>query len=312
MKELRDRVAVVTGGASGIGLGMARALADAGAKLVLADIEEEPLSAATKALREAGAEAVGVRCDVSDASSVDALRDETLSSYGAVHVLCNNAGVGGGNPAPIWDQPTEEWDWVMGVNLDGVIHGIQRFVPVMVEQGVPGHVVNTASIAGLVNGAGIYGVTKHAVVALSEAMYRDAQARGLPIGVSVLCPGWVNTRIHEAERNRPEAPRETQAPLDPIVQQMRDFVVQQIQQGMDPKDVGRQVVAAIRENRFYILTHPGHQRVSTTVVQPFELRPGRGLVAGRARAQRAGEASPQATLGCSGANTSKIWMGRKS
>ncbi len=256
MEQLRDRVAVVTGAASGIGLGMARALAAEGAKVVLADIEAGPLEAAAAGLRETGAKVTPVRCDVADAASVDALRDETLSVYGAVHVLCNNAGVGGGLPLPIWEQPAEEWDWVMGVNLDGVIHGIQRFVPLMVEQGEGGHVVNTSSIAGLAAGNGIYGVSKHAVVALSESMYRDAQMRGLPIGVSVLCPGWVSTRIMESERNRPEAPREVPEALVAITQQMRALVDEQVSQGMDPDEVGRQVVAAIREERFYILTHP--------------------------------------------------------
>jgi NAD(P)-dependent dehydrogenase (short-subunit alcohol dehydrogenase family) len=255
MENLRDRVAVVTGGASGIGLGMARAFADAGAKLVLADIEPEPLEAAVNALRDAGAEAIGVRCDVADASSVDALRDETLSTYGAVHVLCNNAGVGGGTPAPIWDQPPDEWDWVMGVNFSGVLHGIQRFVPAILEHGEGGHVVNTASIAGLIEGGGIYGVSKHAVVALSESMYRDAQLRGLPLGVSVLCPGWVNTRILEAERNRPEAPRPTPESENPMVQQFRQVAANLVKGGMDPDAVGRQVVDAIRTDRFYILTH---------------------------------------------------------
>jgi len=256
MKELQKRVAVVTGGASGIGLGMAKALAAEGARLVLGDIEPGPVEAAAAALREDGAEAVGVTCDVSDPASLDRLRDETLSTYGAVHVLCNNAGVGGGNPAPIWDQPPDEWDWVMGVNLHGVVHGIQRFVPVMVEQGEGGHVVNTASIAGLIEGGGIYGVTKHAVVALSEAMHRDARLRGLPIGVSVLCPGWVNTRILESERNRPEAPRETPESANPLLQQARELATQAVRQGMDPDEVGRLVVEAIRSERFYILTHP--------------------------------------------------------
>jgi len=256
VKQLQDRVAVVTGGASGIGLGMARALAGAGAKVVLADIEPEPLEVAAESLRESGAEAIGVTCDVADARSVDALRDETLSTYGAVHVLCNNAGVGGGTPAPIWDQPPDEWDWVMGVNVQGVIHGIQRFLPLMVEQGDGGHVVNTASMAGLIEGGGIYGVTKHAVVALSEAIYRDARTRALPIGVSVLCPGWVNTRIMESERNRPEAPRPTPESENPMVQILQKLATEQVQKGMDPEEVGRIVVEAIQEERFYILTHP--------------------------------------------------------
>jgi NAD(P)-dependent dehydrogenase (short-subunit alcohol dehydrogenase family) len=255
VEQIRDRVAVVTGGASGIGLGMARALAGAGAKLVLADIEQEPLEAAARGLADDGADVVGVVCDVADPKSVDRLRDETLSAFGAVHVLCNNAGVGGDSTSAIWEQPAGEWDWVMGVNLRGVIHGIQRFMPLMVEQGAGGHVVNTASMAGLVEGAGIYGVTKHAVVALSESIYRDVQMRGLPIGVSVLCPGWVNTRIMESGRNRPEAPRPAEEAPNPMLQQFLDAFAEQVRNGMDPDEVGRLVVAAIEEERFYVLPH---------------------------------------------------------
>ena len=170
-------------------------------------------------------------------------------------MLCNNAGVGGGGTLPIWEQPASEWNWVMGVNLDAVIHGIQRFMPLMIEQGAGGHVVNTASIAGLILGGGIYGVSKHAVVALSEAIYRDTLSRGLPIGVSVLCPGWVNTRILESERNRPESPRDTPEEPDLLNAEIRKMVEMSIQNGMDPNAVGRRVVAAIRSNEFYILTH---------------------------------------------------------
>jgi NAD(P)-dependent dehydrogenase (short-subunit alcohol dehydrogenase family) len=235
---------------------MAHAFAEAGAKLVLADIEAEPLEEAAGALCDAGAEAVGVVCDVSSPASMDALRDAALDAFGAVHVLCNNAGVGGGNPGPIWDQPPDEWEWVMGVNLRGVVHGIQRFVPIMIEQGQGGHVVNTASIAGLVTGGGIYGVSKHAVVALSEAMYRDAQLRGVPVGVSVLCPGWVNTRIVESERNRPEAPRPAPERDDPLTAQLLAMLEEQVRTGMDPDEVGRMVLSAIQEDRFYVLTHP--------------------------------------------------------
>jgi NAD(P)-dependent dehydrogenase (short-subunit alcohol dehydrogenase family) len=254
--QIEGKVAVVTGGASGIGLGMSKTFAAAGAKLVLADIEAETVESAAAALRDSGAEAVGIQCDVADPASVDRLRDEALSTFGAVHVLCNNAGVAGGIPAPLWEQPQDEWDWVMGVNLSGVIHGIQRFVPVILEQGEGGHVINTASIAGLVEGGGIYGVSKHAVVALSESMYRDAQLRGLPLGVSVLCPGWVHTRILEADRNRPEAPRETPEALNPLVQQFRAMSEEAVRKGMDPEEVGSQVLDAIRSDRFYILTHP--------------------------------------------------------
>ncbi len=260
MKDLRDRIAVVTGGASGMGLGMARAFADAGARIVLADIEAEPLEAAADGLRQNGADAIGVVCDVSDSDSVASLRDQALQAHGAVHVLCNNAGVGGGNPGAIWEQPPDEWDWVMGVNLHGVIYGIRHFVPAILESG-GGHVVNTASMAGLIEGGGIYGVTKHAVVALSEAMLRDAQGRGLPLGVSVLCPGWVNTRIMQSERNRPEAPRPSPEAENPIAQQLRAFAEAQVRAGMDPDEVGRIVLQAIQDERFYILTHAWEEMI---------------------------------------------------
>jgi len=257
MKELRDRVAVVTGAASGIGRGIARALAQQGTKIVLADVEPEPLEKVAQEMRSEGARVEPVCCDVSDPANMDRLRDESLTAFGAVHILCNNAGVGGGLALPIWEQPASEWNWVMGVNLDAVVLGIQRFMPVMVEQGAGGHVVNTASIAGLILGGGIYGVSKHAVVALSEAIYRDTQSRGIPIGVSVLCPGWVNTRILESERNRPETPREISEESGPILEQMRKIVETSIQTGMSPDEVGQRVVKAIQEERFYILSHDG-------------------------------------------------------
>jgi len=256
MRQLRDRVAVVTGGASGIGLGMARQLAGEGARLVLADVEGQALDAAAAALRGSGAAALGVYCDVSDPTSVDSLRDQTLTEYGAVHVLCNNAGVAGGAPGGIWEAPLDDWSWVMGVNLMGIVHGLRSFIPVMLEQGAPGHVVNTASMAGLIGGLGIYGVSKHAAVALSESLFMDLQSRGAAIGVSVLCPGWVRTRILESERNRPEGPRPDPGELAPEAQRMASMLEGFVQGGMDPDEVGRIVCQAIHEERFYVLTHP--------------------------------------------------------
>jgi len=260
MKELSGRVAVVTGAASGIGLGMVRAFAGEGMKLVLADIEPEPLERAVAELREAGGEAVGVVTDVARADALRALRDRTLSEYGAVHVLCNNAGVAGNAATPLWALPDDEWDWVLGVNLMGVRHGITAFVPAMLEQGGPGHVVNTASVAGLIHGAGLYGVSKHAVVALSESLWTQlravAQGGGPSIGASVLCPGWVRTRILDSERNRPEGPRPDPGPAAPLVEALRERVQGFIEQGLDPAAVGRMVVDAVRDETFYVFTHP--------------------------------------------------------
>lgn len=256
MKELTDRVAVVTGGASGIGLGMACAFAAEGMKLVLADVEAEALEQAAEHLAGDGADVIGVPCDVSKVESIEALRDRTLSQFGAVHVLCNNAGVGGSGADALWEAPLDEWSWVMGVNLMGVVYGVRSFVPAMIEQGEPGHVVNTASMAGLTHGAGIYGVTKHAVVALSEALFGQLQGQGLPIGVSVLCPGWVRTRIMESERNRPEAPRPAPSERATQFEMIRKMMEGFVQGGLDPLNVGRLVVESIRERRFYVLTHP--------------------------------------------------------
>jgi NAD(P)-dependent dehydrogenase (short-subunit alcohol dehydrogenase family) len=233
-----------------------------GMKVVLADVEAPALEAAVTELAKEGGEVVGVRCDVTSSASVEKLRDETLERFGAVHVLCNNAGVaGGGDGRATWEASPEDWDWVMGVNFDGVLHGIRHFVPAMIDQGGPGHVVNTASMAGLVHGMGIYGVSKHAVVALSESMWNELRQRNHPIGVSVLCPGWVRTRIMESERNRPETPRSDPGQRRPEAELMRRAVEQMIEQGMDPREIGRIVADAIEADRFYVLPHPQWKNV---------------------------------------------------
>ena len=254
MQEFEGRVAVVTGGASGIGRGMAEAFLAEGMKVVLADIESEALDATARELADAG-DVVGAQCDVADPDAVEALRDRALTEFGAVHVLCNNAGVAGGAGGTI-EASLDDWSWVMGVNVMGVVHGIRSFVPLILEQGAGGHIVNTASIAGLIHGGGIYGVTKHAVVAISESLFSELSQRDPDVGVSVLCPGWVRTRIIESERNRPEAPREDPGEAAPMVEMMRKMMEGLIQKGHDPADVGRLIAQCIRERRFYVLTHP--------------------------------------------------------
>src|ERR1700722_16188374 len=203
MEDLGGKVAVITGGASGIGRAVAERAAAEGMQLVLGDIEEGPLQQAVDDLTGAGAEAIGVRTDVADRASVEALRDRALDRFGTVHLVHNNAGVGLGGP--IWEVSEEDWRWILGVNLLGVAHGIATFVPLLSEQG-EGHVVNTASIAGLATAPflGPYNATKQAVVAISETLHKDLQASGVSgVGVSVLCPGFVQTRIGESDRNRP-------------------------------------------------------------------------------------------------------------
>jgi len=254
MERFETRTAVVTGGASGIGRGMAEAFAAQGMNIVIADVEASALDAATAEMKTAGIEVTGVQCDVSDPDSVDALARAALDAYGAVHVLCNNAGVAG-ETGPTWERSLADWDWVMGVNLRGVVHGVRSFVPIMIEQGDEGHIVNTASMAGLIPGGGTYGVSKSACVALSESLFTELAGAAPQIGVSVLCPGWVRTRIHESERNRPEAPRESTAAANPLTERMRDLVTKAIESGLDPRKVGDIVVEAIRTRRFYVLPH---------------------------------------------------------
>jgi NAD(P)-dependent dehydrogenase (short-subunit alcohol dehydrogenase family) len=252
MDPFRDRVAVVTGGAGGIGMAMARAFAARGARIVLADLDEEALATAEKELTTAGAEVLGVQTDVTRRESLALLADMALRRFGAVHIVCNNAGVVENN-APVWEYSLGDWGWVLGVNLMGVVHGIRSFVPRMLDGGEPGHVVNTASIGGLIAGSAmpIYIVSKHAVVALSECLYNDLSRRGAALGVSVLCPGWVRTAIVDSDRNRENPPD-----LSAKVRRSRDRFRTGIDGGIDPDTVGTIVLDHIKDDRFYILTHP--------------------------------------------------------
>jgi NAD(P)-dependent dehydrogenase (short-subunit alcohol dehydrogenase family) len=260
MEDLGGKVAVITGGASGIGRAVADRAAAEGMRLVLGDIEEAPLAAAVDALTAAGAEAIGVRTDVSERASVEALRDAALDRFGAVHLVHNNAGIGLGGP--IWEVSEEDWRWILGVNLWGVIHGVATFTPLLMEQG-EGHIVNTASIAGLIAAPflGPYNATKQAVVAISETLFKDLQAVASPVGVSVLCPGFVQTRIAESERNRPDwAPdRDVEGAMA-----VRGVVQNLVDSGIAPAAVADRVIDAVRTGTFYILTHPELEGAITT------------------------------------------------
>lgn len=263
METFGGKVAVITGAASGIGRALAQRAVQEGMKVVLADIEEEALTVTAAMLQAQGATVLSVRTNVAQAEEVAALAQRTLDAFGAVHLLFNNAGVAAGGP--LWTMSLQDWEWVLGVNLWGVVHGIRTFVPILLQQGTEAHIVNTASIAGLVStpGLGVYNVTKHGVVTLSETLYQDLQQTGAPVHVSVLCPGWVNTRIHEAGRNRPAALRNppTATIVDPTAAETDQAMQQAIQSGMPAKEVAAQVFAAIRDRRFYILTHPPFQKL---------------------------------------------------
>lgn len=258
MKDFRNKVAVVTGAASGIGRAMAARFATEGMAVVLADIEEEALARAGDEMNATGATALAVPTDVSKASDVEALADRAIDAFGAVHILCNNAGVAVYGVS--WERPLKDWQWVLGVNLWGVIHGIRTFVPIMLAQHSEGHIVNTASVAGLTSTPlnSVYQVTKHGIVTLSEALHHEFALTGAKVKVSVLCPAWVNTRIMDAVRNRPaelwnEPPSDTGSPQTEMIEQ---GFRQAVAAGLTPEQVADQVFNAIRDERFYIITHP--------------------------------------------------------
>lgn len=260
--ELSGRVAVVTGAASGIGRGLAERFAQEGMRLVLADIEAGPLEAVAQALRAGGAAVLARRTDVSDAACVDALADAAWDAFGAVHVVCNNAGiVPGARFRPIWETAPEDWQWSIGVNLMGVVHGIRSFVPRMRAGGGWGHVVNTISVAGLVSGTNspAYGAAKHAALRATEALYADLKAESSPIGVTALCPGIVSTGIGDSERNRPAGLRPAGGVRgdDPrTMERYRGIKAG----GLMPSEVASMVVAAIRDRTFYLVTTTAFDR----------------------------------------------------
>jgi len=254
MKEFKDRVAVVTGAASGIGRGMAERFAQEGMKVVLADVEEQALKQAEAEFREKGFDVLGVLTDVSRPEELEKLAQQTLNAFGKVHIVCNNAGVAG-SWGPTWENTLKDWQWIMGVNLWGVIHGVRTFLPIMLKQDEEGHIVNTASLAGLMPGAGIYGVTKQAVVALSESIYNELKMMNAKIGVSVLCPGWVDTKIAEADRNRPAELTISRAP-DPRQEAVSEIVRNFLKSGKSPAEIADTVFEAIRDDQLYIITHP--------------------------------------------------------
>jgi NAD(P)-dependent dehydrogenase (short-subunit alcohol dehydrogenase family) len=258
MLHLDGKVAVVTGAASGIGLAMAQRFAREGMKLTLVDIEAGALDEAAAELASGGADVFAQRVDVSDADSMDGLAQAVLERFGAVHLVCNNAGVATGGP--IWDLTTADWEFAMRPNLWGVIHGVRVFTKHLIAQD-EGHIVNTASLAGLVSlpGFGPYNVTKHAVVTLSETLHGELAALGSKVGVSVLCPGFVSTRLWESDRNWPEDLPRRDPQLPEQQEQTRAVLKVLIEGGISTEPVVERVVDAIVNQRFYILTHEGSE-----------------------------------------------------
>lgn len=264
METMTGRVAVVTGAASGIGKALALGFAGEGANVVLADIEEAPLRAAEAEVADRGVEALGVITDVTDADSVGALAQATIDRFGAVHMVCNNAGVGGGGL--IRNQQLVDWQWVVDVCLWGVIHGVHHFLPHLIEA-EESHIMSTASVAGLMSvpGLGPYNAAKYGVVAIMETLHLEMQRdRNADMGVSVLCPGVVRTNIATAQRNRPEELRrqrrprpEGEAPSETADARRRNAnIAAALERGMDPSQVAAKVIEAMYERRFWVLSHP--------------------------------------------------------
>jgi len=255
MRELAGKTAFVTGGAGGIGFALGRAFAQAGMKVMLADVETDALAAAVKSLSNFGPDVRGVICDVADPLSVERAAKASYEAFGNVHVVCNNAGVAAGGG--IDNISLDNWRWVLEVNLMGVLHGIRSFLPHIRAHGEGGHIVNTASMAGMDSGLGFspYVASKFAVVGMSEGL--AMQLKPLGIGVTVLCPGYVRTRIGESGRNRPEryGPTPTLDPASPAGALVAQ-ISQLLEAGIDPSEVATRVLTAIREDEFYVFTHP--------------------------------------------------------
>jgi NAD(P)-dependent dehydrogenase (short-subunit alcohol dehydrogenase family) len=264
MQRLEDRVAVVTGAASGIGLALAERFAVEGMKVVMADVEAAALETAAAAVRTTARAVLPVRVDVARAEDVERLARETYAAFGAAHVVCNNAGVA--VLGAVHEHSLADWQWVIGVNLWGVIHGVRAFLPRMLAGGDEGHLVNTASMAGLTTAPfmSVYDVTKHGVVALSESMYREFEATGAPIGVSVVCPGLINTNIMRSSRNRP-AELADEGKAGPAAQEFGQRLGDRLATGYPPSEVAEQVLQGIREKRFYIVPAQPEVRQGATL-----------------------------------------------
>ncbi|HZQ72038.1 MAG TPA: SDR family NAD(P)-dependent oxidoreductase [Burkholderiales bacterium] len=254
MKDLRGKVAAVTGAASGLGRALALAFAREGMHVAIGDVDEKNLESTKEQVLESGGRVALMRLDVSDGEQVESFARKTVADFGAVHVACNNAGV---SPlGAVWENTVDEWRWILGVNLWGVIHGVRAFTPRLLAQG-EGHIVNTASVAGLISpsGSGAYNVTKHAVVALTETLHHDLRSRGARVGVSLLCPAYVPTGIADSERNRPAGISTSRKSGETLAREA--MLKKAVASGrLSADDVARAVVDAVKTERFYVLTHP--------------------------------------------------------
>ncbi|MEO6399165.1 MAG: SDR family NAD(P)-dependent oxidoreductase [Tepidiformaceae bacterium] len=273
MKDFKGKVAVVTGAASGIGLAFSHKFAEEGMTVVLADIESEPLAMAEEAIKAKGGDVLALRTDVMAEADINRLADAAFSRFGNVHIVCNNAGVAA-SAATLrsrpWESSIADWEWTFGVNFMGVLYGIRAFVPRMIENGDEGHIVNTASMAGLLTGANPYNISKHSVVCLTEGIYKEFKGMGARLSASVLCPGLINTAILDSERNRPAefGPPTDKAALRPEIQEFSSNFEAALKAGYEPEEVARQVFEAIRDDTFYIF--PAQPAVLDSVRERME------------------------------------------
>lgn len=257
LTEFDGKVAVVTGAASGIGRAMCEKFATLGMRIVMADVEADRLRQSAEQIEATGADVLAVTTDVSRPDELSRLAESTLEHFGKVHVLCNNAGVFAGGLT--WDAIGSDWEWVLGVNLYGVLHGIRAFVPIMLEQNEPGHVVNTCSMAGLINTpfSGAYNVSKHAALSLTETLYHELRMKQSPIGCSALCPELIRTGIASSDRNRPVYLKRPDDAGTPEMEIVEDAIRSSIETGLDPSVMAERVYEGIKEDRFYLLADEG-------------------------------------------------------
>lgn len=257
LTEFDGKVAVVTGAASGIGRAMCEKFASLGMRIVMADVEADRLRQSAEQIEATGADVLAVTTDVSRPDELSRLAESTLEHFGKVHVLCNNAGVFAGGLT--WDAIGSDWEWVLGVNLYGVLHGIRAFVPIMLEQNEPGHVVNTCSMAGLINTpfSGAYNVSKHAALSLTETLYHELRMKQSPIGCSALCPELIRTGIANSDRNRPVYLKRPDDAGTPEMKIVEDAIRSSIEAGLDPSVMAERVYEGIKEDRFYLLADEG-------------------------------------------------------
>lgn len=263
MRELAGKVAVVTGAGSGMGRAFARRFAQENMKVAAADIDSAALEETVAGIRAAGGEAIGVRTDVSDPAAIQRLADEAIAAFDSVHVLCNNAGVEGYLDGAIWEATDKDWTWTTNVNFWSVVHGVRTFVPLMLAHGEEAHIVNTASMTAVITPGNMYGITKHAVLALTEVLGADLRARDAKIGVTALCPGTIATNLFHGSRNRPEELRnEVETPGAERGRELRERMHAVLAEGMSPDEVADKLVDAIRRDAPYLLTdHDWDERV---------------------------------------------------